>query len=141
MKPALFLFTLFFLSACGHHRDVRPGNKGINTVSVLAEDETSGMRDALNQANHFCDESEKKAIVLEESSKYTGDMDESTYKNMKKASKVGKTLSGTKLGTNSGTSPVGSKRNQTGSATGVGSEVLDDLAGQGYTVTMRFRCE
>lgn len=139
--------ALFLATACGHHRDVRPGAKGVNSVTVKADDEASGARDALDQAEHYCKEFEKRAAIIEESTKYTGDMDEKTYKNVKKASKVAKTISGSAYGQGTGSrvKPRFGAEEETGpglgEATGLGGNVLNDMAGQGYTVTMRFKCQ
>ena len=135
--PAVLVFgALVFMAGCGHHRDVRPGAGGLNSVAVAAEDEEEGSRDALSQANHYCDQYDKHAVILDEGTKYTGDTDEQTYKTMKKASKVAKTMGGA-IWVNSD-----SKKNQDiGTTAGVGGAVLDDLAGKGYKVNMKFKCE
>ena len=57
MKQLLGLIgILLLLSACAHHRDVRPSADGIHKVVVRAEDTDEGSRDAIKQANHFCEE-------------------------------------------------------------------------------------
>lgn len=140
---------LFFVTACGHHRDVRPGAKGINRVVVKAEDQSSGARNALDQANHYCKEFNRRAVILDENSKYTGDMDEKTYKNMKKASKVAKTISGSTYGTGGANQRarrgpgvnMDEPSTGLGDVTGLGGNMLNDMAGEGYSVHLRFRCE
>ena len=131
MKQILFplaaVAALLSFSGCGHHRDVRPGPNGLNSVTVKADNEDDGARDALAQANHYCDEFKKHAVIMEENNKYVGDMDEKTYKTVKKVSKVAKTIGVPTGGTTAGTSHKGG--------------VLDDVASEGYSVTMKFRCE
>lgn len=127
MKKTLFPITvvaaLFTFAGCGHHRDVRPGPNGLNSVTIKTENEEDGSREALRQAEHYCDEFKKHPVIMEENNKYVGDMDEKTYKTVKRASKVAKSIG----------MPTGKK-------TGGGS-VLDDVAGEGYSVTMKFKCE
>ncbi len=148
-QVSIVVFGVIFFTGCGHHRDVRPGAKNTHSVTVKADDEAEGARDALRQANHYCKEFEKHAAILEENAKYTGDMDEASYKNMKKASKVAKTVSGSGIGSAGGVhgrrmrnmDPNAPSGPDLGEVTGLGGAVLDDVAGQGYTVSMRFKCE
>lgn len=146
LAQACVVVGLVFFMGCGHHRDVRPGAKGINSVTVRADDDAEGARDALNQANHYCKEFEKHAMILDEGSKYTGDMDEASYKRMKKASKVAKTVGGSVGGVGVHNRRMRGMNQEDsgpdlGAVMGTGGAVLDDMAGQGYTVTMRFKCE
>lgn len=87
MKILLIAFSLSLIS-CAHHRDVRPNDSGIHSVSFLTEDKTSGYQNGNSQANHFCEQRKKSAYIVKEGYKYTGTMDEETYKNTKTASKV-----------------------------------------------------
>lgn len=134
MKYSLPILSLM-LVACGHHRDVRPGTDGIHRVQVVGEDEKKSQRDAIAQANHFCDERyEKVAAIEKESTKYTGSMDEGNYRAAKTASKV---LTG---GGSSAWVFGGKKERNVGKvATGAGN-VLDQATGEGYTTRMTFKC-
>jgi hypothetical protein len=110
--------TLFILSACAHHRDVRPGDKGVHSVLVEASNKQEGSRDAIKQARNYCEQFEKQAVFLKESRRYTGDMKERDYKNAKRGAKVAQSI---------------------GALAGIGHRA-DSVIGQGYTVSMKFRC-
>ena len=95
LKKSMLLITTGLIAvSCGHHRDVRPGVRGIHTVKVESVDTESGSRDAAAQANHFCEERGLTAAFVKEQSKYQGDMDEQTYKIAKKASTTAQFLGG-----------------------------------------------
>lgn len=127
------LFTIF-ISACAHHRDVRPGADGIHTVVIATEDKEAGSREAIEQANHFCEQRKRSAAFINEDQKYTGDMDEKDYKTGKKISKVAKVVGGTvwALG--------GKNESNAGGIIGLGGAAADAAYGKGYTVTMKFKC-
>lgn len=125
---------LLFLGACAHHRDVRPGADGVHRVLIRAEDTDEGGREAISQANHFCKQSKKMAAVVNEEQKYTGDMDEKTYKNAKRATKVAKTVGGSVWA-------LGAEReSNVGGIVGLGGTAADEALGKGYTVDMKFKC-
>ena len=135
MKKILALtLSLGILAACAHHRDVRPGANGIHKVVSQSEDTAEGSRDAISQANHYCEQFGKKAAFVEENQKYTGDMDEKTYKNAKRATKVAKVVGGTAW--------VFGGRNESnvGGLVGLGGAAGDAALGNGYTVQMQFKC-
>lgn len=127
--------ALLLFSACAHHKDVRPGVDGVHTVRVASEDKDEGSRDAISQANHYCSEQGKSAAFLNENSKYTGNMDEDNYKTLKTASKVAKTAGSAVwvLG--------GEKESNAGGVVGLGGVVADEVAGKGYSIEMKFRCQ
>lgn len=129
------LLSVLFLSACAHHRDVRPGADGINRVVIQTDDTDAANRDAIAQAQHYCKEKGKEAAFVSEGTKYTGDMDESTYNNAKRVSKVAKTVGGTvwAMGAN--------KESNLGGIAGLGGSAADSALGKGYTVDMRFKCQ
>ncbi len=132
-----FAMTLFMLlGACAHHRDVRPGADGVNRVVVKSDDNDEATRDAIAQANHFCKEKNKTtAAFVDENKKYTGDMDEKTYKNAKRASTVAKTVGGTVWAMG------GKKESGLGGIAGIGGVAADEALGKAYTVEMRFKCQ
>lgn len=129
--------VLIFSLGCAHHRDVRPGAEGVHTVVVQSEDADQGAKEAISQANHYCKEKDKtkEAAFIEENSKYSGDMDEQTYKNAKRAATVAKTVGG-------GVWVFGGKTESTiGGLAGLGGQAADNAIGKGYTVKMRFKCQ
>ena len=123
------------LTACAHHRDVRPGADRNHRVVVTGEDERSTQRSALSQANHFCDDRYgKTAAIKKEDTKYSGNMDEDTYRMGKTASDILQTGGG-------GAWVFGGKKEKNAGkvATGTGA-VLDSALGNGYTTEMTFTC-
>lgn len=135
MKNWCLLFALGFLvTACAHHRDVRLGADGIHRVVVKSEDGDEGSRGAIEQANHFCEQRGQQAAFIKEEKKYTGQMDEQSYKNAKTATKVAKTVGGAAwvLG--------GRNESNLGGIVGLGGMVGDEVLGEGYTIEMRFKC-
>lgn len=134
---SLLLLSFLFLASCAHHRDVRPGADGLNRVVVATEDTDEGSRDAIKQANHFCKEERggKSAVFVNEEQKYTGSMDESTYKTAKTASKIAQAAGGAAY-------VFGGKNEQTaGGIVGIGGGIADQALGKGYSVDMKFKCE
>lgn len=135
MKNLFLLAVLLGLTvSCAHHRDVRPGADGVHNVIVRTADEEEGSREAIAQANHFCEERKMTAAFIKESKKYTGDMDEKTYKNTQRITKVAKTVGGTvwALG--------GRKESRAGGVVGLGGAAGEEALGEGYTVEMKFKC-
>ena len=128
------LFFAFILGACAHHRDVRPGADGIHRVVVQTDDTAQASRNAIKQADHFCKQSGQKSAFVNEEQKYTGDMDEKTYKKAKRATKAAKTAGGAAY-------VFGNKRaSDVGGIVGLGGQVADSAIGHGYTVEMSFKC-
>lgn len=123
------------VTACAHHRDVRPGADGINRVVIQTADSEEGARSAISQANNYCEESNRKAAFINEDQKYTGDMDEQDYKNVQKISKVAKTVGGAvwALG--------GKQESNVGGIVGLGGAAGDAAIGKGYTIEMKFKCQ
>ncbi len=123
------------LVSCAHHRDVRPGADGIHRVVIVTDNKEAASRDAIEQANHFCkDSGGKQAAFVNEEQKYTGDMDEQTYKNAKRATTVAKTVGGTVWAMG------GKKESNIGGLAGLGGAAGDAALGKGYTVEMKFKC-
>ena len=130
----LLLISLFIVS-CAHHRDVRPSASGKHRVILQTENNTSGYNNAKGQADHFCETEGKRAYIVKEGHKYTGSLDEETYKRGKLASKVAK-------GVGSAGFVFGGKREKTaGGIVGLGGQVADSAIGTGYTYTMLFKCK
>lgn len=119
----VLLFPLA-LAACAHHgsyEDVRPGEEGINSVRLKVNDEVEGSREAIRQAREYCDELDKKPAIVDEKTRYIGEMTEENYKRLKRASKAAGTISGGVLGKK-------------------GDEAISEYAGVPYEVEMKFRC-
>lgn len=130
----IFIAFAFMILSCAHHRDVRPGVNGVHTVAVVTEDKEAGSRDAISQANNYCEEYKKTAAFVDEDQKYTGDMDEKSYNTGKKISKAAKIIGGT-------TWALGGKtESNAGGVVGLGGAAADSVLGKGYTVTMHFKC-
>jgi hypothetical protein len=128
------LLILLLLISCGHHRDVRPGASGIHRVLVHHEDSVVGAQDALKQANHYCDQKDKKAAIVEEKTVYVGDVDEATYKRTKMFTRAMNTA-----GTN--TAVHGAKKEKNYGQIGMlGGMSADSALGKGYKTEMAFRC-
>ena len=133
-KAYLSLAAVLVLAGCAGHKDVRPGADGIHRVVIQSEDTEQASREAIRQANDFCKERKKEAAFLKEDSKYSGDMDEGTYKNGKRMAKVAKTVG-------SGVWVFGGKTESAiGGIAGLGGQAADNALGNGYTVDMRFKC-
>lgn len=131
---SLLVGVCCFIS-CAHHNDVRPGASGLHRVVIVTEDTDAGSRNAIAQANHYCKEKNKEAVFVEEDKKYTGSMDESTYKTGKTMAKVAKAAGGAAF--------VFGKRkaSNTGGVVSLGGGIADSALGNGYTVEMKFKCQ
>lgn len=139
MNSKLLLFVSlslnFFIISCAHHRDVRPGADGVHRVVIQTDDQDEGTRGAISQANHYCKQSKREAAFVTEEKKYTGDMDEKTYKNAKRASTVAKTVGGAVWGLG------GRRESGIGGVVGLGGVAADQALGKAYTVEMKFKCQ
>jgi len=134
MVVMVFAFSVLLVS-CAHHRDVRPGVDGVHKVVVRTDDKEEGARSAISQANHFCEQSNRTVAFINENQEYTGDMDEKDYQTGKKVSKVAKVVGGS-------TWAMGGKRESNiGGIVGLGGAATDAALGEGYTVTMKFKCQ
>ena len=126
MRYLLFFVVSVLSFACAHYPDVRPGEKE-HKVLVYGEDEQKGFKNAMSQAEDYCDDVEKKkgVIVLKEDKKYVGSMEESTYKSAKTASKIAGGLAGI-MG--------GEKESRSGRS-------LSNIdMGKPYEISMTFKC-
>jgi len=135
LKQITLVFgSIFLLASCAHHRDVRAGVDGVHRVVVATEDEDKGTRDAISQANHFCEERKMTAAFIDENKKYTGSMKEDDYKKLKTAGKVAGVVG-------SAAYVFGGKNESAaGGLIGLGGMAANAAAGKGYTVEMKFKC-
>lgn len=129
------LTTALFIEGCAHHRDVRPGNDGVNRVVLKSETKDGAYRDAMSEAEDYCKELQKHPMVVSEKSDYTGTMDESTYNAAKTASKVAKAVGG------AGMAFGGRNEKTAGGVAAVGGGIANDALGQGYTYELVFKCQ
>jgi hypothetical protein len=135
MKILAVIFLSLFMLSCGHHRDVRAGADGIHRVKFQTDDKDQGTQHAIAQANHYCEQSKRQAAFIDENTTYTGHMSEKDYQATKTVGKVGKAVGGTVWA-------MGGKReSNAGGVLGLGGIAADAIAGEGYTVEMRFKCQ
>ncbi len=135
MKKLLFVSLVSgFLISCAHHKDVRPSGDGVHRVSVQTDDKGVGGQEAMKQAEHYCNERNQSAVIVEENQKYNGSMDEKTYNTAKTVSKVAQ-------GVGSAAWVVGGKKeSEAGGVVGLGGAVAGSALGDGYNVEMKFKC-
>lgn len=130
-----------FLTACAHHKDVRPGSDGVHRITVEAEEQEDASRDALKQAHHYCDSIKKTtAAVINEKSTYIGSIDENTRKTLKQVSNAAAMVGGTVA---SHGYVTGDKNAQNvGGATALGGYAGQEITGgKNYRFEMTFRCQ
>jgi hypothetical protein len=134
----LLIASLFVISfaSCAHHRDVRPGADGIHRVVVRAQDKDQAERNAISQAEHYCEQSQKLPGFMDEKTQYTGSMDESTRDTVRKASTAALVLGG--AGTVAGSNGVRTGGSVLGGAGAVGAIMT---SGNDYVSEMRFKCQ
>lgn len=132
----LFLVTVStIVLSCAHHKDVRPGASGIHSIKIQTENKSGGYPKAKAQADHYCEESKRRAFIEKEGYQYTGSMDEKSYNNAKMASKVAKRIGG------AGYVLGGKRERDAGGVIGVGGGIADSTLGSAYTYSMTFRCK
>jgi len=123
------------ISACAHHRDVRPGGDGINKVVLMNDEKNFSGRAALSQAENYCEEQSRRPMIISETNQYIGSMDESSYNNAKTGAKVAEVVGGT------GYVLGGKKESDLGGVIGLGGAVAHEVIGQGYRYEMSFKCQ
>ncbi len=129
------LVLLVTLVSCAHHRDVRPAASGVHSVTILGEDKVVPAREALKQANHYCEEAGKRAAIVKESTKFVGSGSEESYNRAKGISKAVKGVGGAAY-------VFGGKKEQdAGILAGIGGQAADSYLGNGYQVNMTFKCQ
>lgn len=129
-----FLSTVLILSACSTASvRVMPGEDGTHRIVSKDIEQEGAEEAAVEAANEFCEKRNQTAVFVNEKTQYKGDMDESTRKNVRTASKVGMMLGGVGAGThNSGVGAV------LGTAGAVGYGATNDRAYQNEVV---FKCK
>ncbi|MEY4630916.1 MAG: hypothetical protein RIQ81_1036 [Pseudomonadota bacterium] len=128
--------AILALVSCAHYPDVRPGASGQHSVSLAGDDEDELSRQAIRQARDYCkDVHEKSAAIVSEDKKYIGDMDETSYKTAKRAAGAAKALG------SAGAVFGGEQERRAGGVVGLGGVIGDVAIGEGYRVTMKFKCQ
>lgn len=134
---ALLALTPVLFVSCAHHRDVRPGADGTNRVVVREQTQERAERDAIDQANHFCEQTNRHAaFVAENKTQYTGTMDEGTRDTLRKASTAASVLGAVGSGAGEGGTRTGG--NVLWGAGTVGGIMT---SGKDYLADMSFKCQ
>lgn len=136
MRLNLSLIFLTLLAAsCASYDHVRPGADGVHHVLIRGTDKTEVETQAIEEANDFCGEKDQKAAFVQEDTKYTGSMKESTHKAIKKISEAAQ------VGGSMATVFGGKKESNAGKTAvlgGVVGETFQD--NEAYTADMKFKC-
>ncbi len=127
-----FLLTLI---SCASHEHVRAGADGIHHVLIRGTDKNLVERQAIKEAESFCDDRKLSPAFVTEDTKYTGSMDEKTHKTIQKISKAA-AVGGGMMGVMGGEKEKSAGKGIFG-AGAVGSVFQDDEA---YTADMKFKC-
>lgn len=131
----LSVLGALLFSACAHHRDVRPGEDGLNRVVLMTQDKNYDGRDALSQAEHYCEGSKKRPVVVSEENKYIGTMDENSYNTMQTGAKVAQAVG------SAGYVFGGKNERDAGGVVGLGGAIAQGAIGNGYRYEMKFKCQ
>ena len=135
ISPFVLALSLFLSMSCAHHRDVRPGDDGIHKVILNVNTRDEGFRAGMREARHYCGQWQKEAIVVAESTNYTGNGDEESYNRNKKIAKGASVVGGA-------TWIFGGKTESAiGGVVGLGGLAADQIIGQGYKYAMKFKCK
>lgn len=117
---------------CAHSRDVRAGADGVHRVVVRQSTETDAERSAISQAEHYCKQSDKRPVVVEDKgTTYKGEMDENTRKTINRASQAATVLGHGMGRAGEGPGPVGT----------AGRAGMIMTSGDDYVAEMRFSCQ
>lgn len=136
MKHLVILGSLVTLTAaCSHYRDVRPGPKGVHKVVVSSDTRGDAAAGAIDQAENYCDESEKRHVIISEKTEFKGSGSESDYKKNKSLSNAAK-YGGMAAGIFGG-----GHVDDLGGVAYVGGVAGDAYLGDPYETTMKFRCK
>ena len=73
---------LLLCAGCAHYPNVRPGVSE-HKITISHKSEGQAFQEAMNQARSYCEHAQnnKTPAIINEDKKYTGTMDEKTYKN------------------------------------------------------------
>lgn len=62
----LLVLLLGLTYSCAHHNDVEPKSDGVHSVTITDEDPKNQRRQAIKQANYYCQQKSKAAIFSEQ---------------------------------------------------------------------------
>ncbi|MBQ4860664.1 hypothetical protein J8L98_03005 [Pseudoalteromonas sp. MMG013] len=89
MKNLLLAVGLIsLLSACAHHDDVRPSSDNQHYVIIKSSERGQGVKEALDQATHFCKQDKQSMFVLNESVTYQGEKTEHEFLSDKSTAEI-----------------------------------------------------
>ncbi len=123
MKKHLLGILVLAIAACANHKDVRPGDNGMNHIVVRAGERDGAERKAIKEANHYCGSQNKHAVFVTEKTNYNGSMDEKDRDTLHNASTAAMIVG-------NGT-PIGSM--------GAAGYIMSN--GKDYASEMTFKCE
>ncbi len=135
MKGMTLLILILIFTACSTAKvDILPGANGVNTAIIKDIDKDDAESEGIKAAKKYCSDQKKQAIFINQYTRYTGDMPESTRNNVRKASQAA-ILVGGGLGTTQDDA-------STGAAVGTAGAVGYYMAsGRDYRHEINFRCE
>ena len=136
LNIALIILSLFVLSSCAGHPHVRAGATGVHRVLIRGTEKETIERQAINEAENFCESKNLSPAFVSENTAYTGSMDEKTHKTIQKVSKAA-TVGGSMVGVMGGTNRDRRSGQGVMGAGVVGSVFQDEEA---YTADMSFKC-
>ncbi|TMP26960.1 hypothetical protein CWB99_16800 [Pseudoalteromonas rubra] len=131
-----FSLVAIFASGCAHHNNVRPSADGKHYVNLTAETREAAGKEALEQANHYCEKQERGyAYIQNENITYMGSMPEQEYlqkRNIATAVEAAGTAMWI-LGENA--------VDDVGAAMSIGGGIAEDSMGEPYQITLAFSCK
>lgn len=134
-KIVLAIVTGSFFLACSHYDQVRPGPKGLHKVVLRGDTRSNVESDALDQTENYCDEFDKKPVIISEKTTFKGKGSEEDYldkKGLADAARVGGGAASL-----FGDSTVKSL----GGTAFVGGVAGSAYLGKPYLTVMKFRCK
>ena len=131
----LLISSLIVLASCAHHKDVRPKADGKHEIKILGESKQELARNAMKQANHYCEEDKKRAAIVSEKVTYVGQGSEDSYVKAKAVTKAVKAVGGSAY-------VFGGEKEKNAGGIGVlGGQAADAYLGDGYQMHMVFVCK
>ncbi|KZN28642.1 hypothetical protein [Pseudoalteromonas luteoviolacea] len=124
------------VTGCAHHNNVRPAEDGKHYVNLTAETREKAAEEAIDQANHFCEEKGSvRAYVINEQLTYMGSMPEEEYlRNRNLANAVEVAGAGMAIFGRNAVDDVGT-------AMWIGGGIAEDSMGEPYQINMSFSCK
>ncbi len=135
MNKLLLVLVVIGVAACASYDHVRAGADGIHRVVIRGVERSEVEKEAIDEARAFCKDRNLAAAFVQEDTKYTGSMNESTHKTIQKVSKAAQ-VGGGMTGVFGGQKESNIGKTVFG-AGAVGSVFQDDEA---YTADMKFKC-